>query len=131
MNLTDLKEWFSGRPKWQQEAARLYVESGTLSPADIQELLEMCIAEACCQELDCKGLSYCAVGPEDTTRPLRLKSISGVQGINALAPTKPLEFGGLPLCLVYGRNGAGKSLMIPFHLLIMSTRKQQPEGSQN
>ncbi len=46
---------------------------------------------------------------KDTMRPLRLVSISDIQGVNALSPTKPLAFGDKPLCIVYGRNGTGKS----------------------
>ena len=45
-------------------------------------------------------------GDADT---LRLCSISDVEGVNALAPKKPLEFGKGNLTIVYGNNGSGKS----------------------
>ena len=40
--------------------------------------------------------------------PVILKSISEVQGVGALSPTRPLEFGD-NLTIVYGENGCGKS----------------------
>lgn len=40
--------------------------------------------------------------------PVILKSISEVQGVGALLPTKPLEFGN-NLTIVYGENGCGKT----------------------
>ncbi len=40
--------------------------------------------------------------------PVILKSISEVQGVGALSPTRPLEFGN-NLTIVYGENGCGKS----------------------
>lgn len=40
--------------------------------------------------------------------PLFLESISDVQGVGALAPTRPLNFG-KNLTVVYGENGCGKS----------------------
>ena len=36
-------------------------------------------------------------------------SISDVEGVNALAPKKPLEFGKGNITIVYGNNGSGKS----------------------
>ncbi len=36
-------------------------------------------------------------------------SISDVEGVNALAPKKPLEFGNGNITIVYGNNGSGKS----------------------
>ncbi|KGF08835.1 hypothetical protein HMPREF1627_00585, partial [Actinomyces sp. S6-Spd3] len=37
------------------------------------------------------------------------RSISGIKGVNALAPKNPLEFGSSNLTVVYGNNGSGKS----------------------
>lgn len=45
----------------------------------------------------------------DSAITLRLRAISEVKGINALAPRKALEFGAEPIVVVYGANGSGKS----------------------
>jgi len=111
MDFKELEAWFRERPKWVQEAAHRLVKNENLSEADIEDLLGICIAEAVCGEVNFSALppgSLCLCHI-DTTEPIHLKSISDVKGINALAPSNPLEFGEHPLCIVYGRNAAGKS----------------------
>lgn len=109
MDLNELEAWFQERPKWMQDAARRLVQNGTFSDEDIADSFAICNAEAADQKVDFNGLPAGALGVVDVTRPLRLISIANVQGINALSPSKPLEFDEAPLCIVYGRNGAGKS----------------------
>ena len=109
MNERALVAWFKGRPKWVQEAAnRLFVKDA-IEGQDIIELAELCKKEAV-GELDASEytLPDLALGVTSTNR-LRLCSIDKVQGINALAPKKPLDFGPGNLAIVYGQNGSGKS----------------------
>lgn len=105
----DLENWFQERPKWLQDAARRIVQKGNLTEQDYTELLTICIAEATGEPVTFTGLSAGSLDIQETTKPLRLDSISDVKSINALCPSKPLEFGQTPLCIVYGRTGAGKS----------------------
>ncbi|MDB5259735.1 MAG: restriction endonuclease [Candidatus Taylorbacteria bacterium] len=105
----ELEDWFKERPKWLQDAARRLVLNETLTQADIDELVSICVAEAIKETVTFSGLPSDALNAIDSTIPLRLDSISKVQGINALSPRIPLDFGKAPLCIVYGRNGAGKS----------------------
>jgi len=105
----DLENWFQERPKWLQDAARRIVQKGNLTEQDYMELLTTCIAEATGEPITFTGLSAGSLDIQETTKPLRLDSISDVKSINALCPSKPLEFGQTPLCIVYGRTGAGKS----------------------
>lgn len=109
LDLPELEGWFVARPKWLQDAARRLVQQGELSEQDFTDLLAICLAEASGQNVLFTGLAAGSLAVQDTTKPLSLDSISDVKGINALAPTKPLSFGNAPLCIVYGRNGAGKS----------------------
>ena len=109
LDLTKIEGWFRDRPMWLQDAAQRLVQKGELSDQDITELLALCSAEATGQAIAFAGIPTGSLGAQDATMPLRLESISDVQGINALSPTKPLAFGNTPLCIVYGRNGAGKS----------------------
>lgn len=72
------------------------------------------LANLCQQEADGKlhktTYSFPATAfSQGAAGPLRLCSISDVEGVNALAPKKPLEFGKGNLSIVYGNNGSGKS----------------------
>jgi hypothetical protein len=105
----ELEKWFQERPKWLQDATRRLVQSNVLTEQDFTDLLSICMAEANGQVVVFSGLSAGGLGVQDASKPLRLEFISDVQGINSLHPSKPLAFGDTPLCIVYGRNGAGKS----------------------
>ena len=109
VNFQELEAWFRERPKWLQDAARRLVQNGELTEQDFRDLFAICIAEGAGQTVAFAGLEAGSLVVQDTTKPLRLDSVSDVKGINALAPTKPLNFGAAPLCIAYGRNGAGKS----------------------
>lgn len=107
--LEGLTSWFSQRPMWLQAATDLLLTQSELSDEDIAEIVTMCQ-----QEADGKLGKTISTFPvsafsQNTAGTLRLCSISDVQGINALAPSKPLEFGEGSIAVVYGSNGSGKS----------------------
>jgi energy-coupling factor transporter ATP-binding protein EcfA2 len=112
--MPELAQWFSGRPLWLQDAARRLLENGEIQQKDITELLILCKLEAGVPvdsgtPLTAKPPRVDAFTSADAAYSLRLESISKVQGINALAPRSPLQFGTEPLVIVYGSNGSGKS----------------------
>lgn len=112
--MAELAQWFKGRPLWLQDAARRLLDNGEIQEEDIEELLALCKLEAKVPlEVDTvlasKPPRDDAFTSADTSYQLRLSSISEVQGINALAPRKPLQFGSEPLTIVFGSNGSGKS----------------------
>ena len=109
VSLKGLEAWFHDRSKWLQDAARRLIQNETLTEQDYTELLTLCIQEAAGQAVTFTGIPADGLSLIETTTPLHLESISDVHGINALAPSKPLLFGKSSLCIVYGRNGAGKS----------------------
>lgn len=109
MNLNELEAWFRERPKWIQDAAYRLAKNGTITDNDITQLLAICYAEAGGEKVVFDSLPSGALGVADTSQPLRLISIANVEGVNALFPSKPLKFEETPLCIIYGRNGAGKS----------------------
>ena len=55
--MQNLKEWFSQRHIWQQNAAKMLLESGNISDEDIEALAEMCLEEAC-DLLKAEGYSF-------------------------------------------------------------------------
>jgi energy-coupling factor transporter ATP-binding protein EcfA2 len=104
-----LSDWFNERPFWLRDAARRLLKNDSLGGQDIEELKTLCLREV-------EGLK----GGSGYTLPdnafdsidagkLKLVSIGNIQGINALAPKVPLQFGKENLAVVYGQNGAGKS----------------------
>ena len=109
MDFGELYRWFENRPKWLQDCARRLIEKGPLSQQDYTDLLAICKNEAVGKTVNYSGIPEDAFALQQTTKPIRLDSISNVQGINALRSDKSLEFGKNPVCIIYRRNGSGKS----------------------
>ncbi len=104
-----LTKWFSERPQWLQIAATRLFQQSELTDKDVSELAALCQQEAG-GKLPKTNCSFPAtVFSQGVAGTLRLCSISDVEGVNALAPKKPLEFGKGNLTIVYGNNGSGKS----------------------
>lgn len=94
---------------WLQEGANELREKGRLSEKELDELFQQCL-----QEADSEGRVKARSFPADVfhaheTSHLHLREIGKIQGINALAPRKALDFGPDNLAVVYGGNGSGKS----------------------
>lgn len=111
-NSASLTKWFSERPQWLQIAAGRLHQQSDLTDKDVSELTTLCRQEAD-GNLPKTTCSFPASAfpafSEGAAGPLRLCSISDVEGINALAPKKPLEFGKGNITIVYGNTGSGKS----------------------
>ena len=106
--MNDLNAWFKDRPRWMQEAASLLLTKGRLAEENIVALLDRCL-----QEVDLGDPANTASFPADaflaqSASALRLCTIGNVNGINALAPRSPLDFGLDNMAVVYGGNGSGK-----------------------
>ena len=90
---TDLSAWFSDRPKWLQEAADLLLMKGRLPNEDIDALFGKCLREVESKDMEkapsIPANAFHAQSPSE----LRLCTIGNVKGINALAPSSPLDFG--------------------------------------
>ncbi len=108
-DLSEIARWFQERPKWLQEATSRLIAKNQFSNDDLRELVELCLAEASGQPLSYHEVSQESLHAPEVSRTLRLEAIEDMKGINALCPTKPLEFGDNQVCIVYGRNGSGKS----------------------
>ncbi|MEB8520215.1 AAA family ATPase [Acidithiobacillus ferriphilus] len=104
-----LTKWFSERPQWLQIAATRLLQQSELTDKDVSELANLCQQEAD-GKLPKTTYSFPATAfSQGAAGSLRLCSISDVEGVNALAPKKPLEFGKGNITIVYGNNGSGKS----------------------
>jgi energy-coupling factor transporter ATP-binding protein EcfA2 len=109
MNNTVLAKWFAERPQWLQVAAIRLLEQSELAEKDISELATLCQQEADGKLPKTTYPFPASAFSQGASGTLRLCSISDVEGVNALAPKKPLEFGKGNITIIYGNNGAGKS----------------------
>ncbi|MER1940714.1 AAA family ATPase [Castellaniella sp. FW104-16D08] len=109
ISISTLNKWFSERPQWLQIAAARLLQQSELTNKDISELAALCQQEAA-GKLPKTTCTFPATAfSQGAAGTLRLCSISDVEGVNALAPRKPLEFGKGNITIVYGNNGSGKS----------------------
>lgn len=107
--IENLTTWFCGRPQWLQSAATRLLQKTMLTDKDVSEIAALCQQEAE-GKLPKTTCSFPASAFSQTAAgTLRLCSISDVEGVNALAPKNPLEFGKGNITVVYGNNGSGKS----------------------
>lgn len=107
--MASLEADFKKRPRWLQDAAARLLQKGAFSPEDTKQLCNLCKSEGAGEQPKFQPIPSGALSVADTSHALRLVKISNVQGVNALAPKKPLEFGPAPVTIIYGANGSGKS----------------------
>jgi energy-coupling factor transporter ATP-binding protein EcfA2 len=112
--LDELYKWFEGRQAWVRDAARRLINQTDLGDDEITELRDLCLIENGItvkgrDELKAEPLVRESLDMADTRNSLHLDSLANVNGIDALAPRKPLAFGAGQLSIVYGQNGTGKS----------------------
>lgn len=109
--LSLLKDWFQKAEKWQKDLFCQLWQGNE----DVDKLISRAFSLAKSEYLNEKskfvpstefptGIEF--LGSDSS--PVILESISNVQGVGALSPTKPLEFCN-NLTIVYGENGCGKS----------------------
>jgi len=109
MDFEKLQKWFESRPKWLQDCVRRLIEKSLLSQKDYIDLLAICKDEAIGKNVNFFGIPEGSLALQESTKLIRLESIANISGINALCSDKPLDFGKEPICIIYGRNGSGKS----------------------
>lgn len=104
--LRDVLSWSADRPAWQRDALRRLVVQGELAEGDLADLTALCKDKT----LASQPLTDRDINAQQTGAPaVALKSIRGVQNVNALAEGQTLTFNPTGVTIVYGDNGAGKS----------------------
>lgn len=126
-----LSKWFSDRPQWLQVAATRLLQQSELTDTDVSELATLCQQEAD-GKLTKTACSFPATAfSQGAAGTLRLCSISEVEGVNALAPKKPLEFGKGNITIVYGNNGSGKSGYVRLLKHVCGARETGPSTAMS
>jgi energy-coupling factor transporter ATP-binding protein EcfA2 len=109
MNLQkEITKWLNSRQNWQQEVAFRILNKGLLSTQDINEIKELSKTKEGQQITKSHGFPGLSQA-DGNNGNLRLISVGNIEGIDRLAPKKPLEFGDKNLTVVFGNNGSGKS----------------------
>lgn len=123
-NTESLNDWFLRQSKWLQIAASRLYQGTELTDEVITELADLCRKEANGEAVNTTSPFPAFTFQQEDRGNLRLFSISDVEGVNALAPRKPLEFGEGNLTIVYGNNGSGKSGYVRLLKHVCGARKK-------
>lgn len=123
--LRAILDWSKDRPVWQRDALRRLLENGELTDTDISSLTDLCKdASKTSQPLKEEHISAQKAGAPTVA----LKSVRGVQNINALAENQTLTFIPKGITVIYGDNGAGKSGYV--RILKRSCRARNAKGKE-
>jgi energy-coupling factor transporter ATP-binding protein EcfA2 len=103
-------------PEWQNELVRRYLETGSLSKGDIDEVYLAVIAKHGIDlpeggqppPLRKPELGAVSGAPQEPLS-VAVKSIRELKGVNQIPDGSSLTFGETGLTVIYGENGAGKS----------------------
>lgn len=109
--LKELEEWLSERPLWIQDATNRILRNGIITKNDMDELLIICKCEVGIETdglIEPKKIECGLISNNEINVELVIESLSDLEGINALAPRKPMLFES-NLNVIYGQNGSGKS----------------------
>ena len=108
--LAEIIEWSKAQSDWQRDALRRVFVTGDISPADIDDLVDLCkAAHGLSGPRAPAALSDEHIAVKTSTKgPVSLISVTHHRGVNALAPEQTVAFGP-QLTIVFGQNAAGKS----------------------
>ncbi|KTD18261.1 hypothetical protein Ljor_2567 [Legionella jordanis] len=110
--LKKIVEWSKSRPLWQRDALRRILYKGELHEEDVNDLIELCKAEAGLISSTKKSIpineEHIPSTPTEENS-ITLKAITEIQNVNRLASNQTLTFEPKGITIIYGDNGAGKS----------------------
>lgn len=104
----DVITWLHGQQDWLQEAAEILLRKGAAAEEDLIKLTEQ-IKTSDGQAITSHRQFVELISTASIPIELRLTRIENIQGIENLAPRKPLIFGTGNLTVIFGNNGSGKS----------------------
>lgn len=107
--LKKLNLWFSQRPQWLQYAIEQILSKDCITEENIADFTEKCKKEALGELTKKKYRLPNQLFENFESKKLKVKSLSDIHGVNALAPNTVLDFGQSNFSIVYGPNGSGKS----------------------
>lgn len=106
---SQFENWLSDQPFWLQDAAYRIYHGLEIGEEQISSYADMCILQAKKQKTEYKHLNPNDSKNQAASSRMTVQKLSGVVGVNALAPDATLEFSHDGITVIYGLNGAGKS----------------------
>lgn len=113
--LEAIERWSNTRPLWLRDALRRVVQQQSITDADLDELVTLCLEENGQKTEGKEALKPAPLRREElpasptAANSITLVSIAGVEFTNQLAPNQTLSVGEAGLTIVYGDNASGKS----------------------
>ncbi len=120
--LADIVEWSKSCPAWQRDALRRLCLQDEFDDAEIAELTALCKEGKKATPLGAEHVKDSAASSVTVT----LKSVHGVEHVNALAVGENLSFDKVGVTVLYGDNGSGKSGYA--RILKRACRARSPRG---
>lgn len=90
-------------PLWYRKATALFYQNNVITDDEIVELADCCFRD---EPFKIENVNLISHGEK---AGFIIKSIAGVEGVNAICSDKPLSFNSKGITVVYGLNGSGKS----------------------
>ena len=106
---SQFENWLSDQPFWLQDAVYRIYHGLEIGKEQISSYADMCILQAKKQKTEYKHLNPNESKNQTVSSRMTVKKLSGIVGVNALAPDATLEFSPDGITVIYGLNGAGKS----------------------
>lgn len=106
---TQFEQWLGEQPYWLQDAAYRIYHGQPIDQEQIEAYMAMCIAQAKKEKVDYKRLPKNGSRSQTVSSIMSVLNLSGIVGVNALAPDASLDFSPTGVTVIYGLNGAGKS----------------------
>lgn len=105
----DFGDWLARKPAWLQRAVTLLDRTGEVSEEELQGLLTLQRSGEALAEPG--GPRHSMTSGTSESARVTIDAVKRVEGIEALAPTRPLTFS-KGLTVVFGHNGTGKSAYV-------------------
>lgn len=111
--LAEIVRWAEALPTWQQDALRRIAKNSEVTDDDVNELVRFCkwnndIADGAEPEILPITAEHVPRGSH-STQVVTLRSLGGVEHVNALDSQQQLDFADSGLTVIFGYNGSGKS----------------------
>ncbi len=120
MDNIELLNWINEMPQWFRKATMSYYTNGTVTDEEITKLADECI-----DETDDFVVENINIINRDDSKNYVITSLDNIEGVNALEPRTPLQFGKDGITVVYGLNGAGKSGYIRIFKMITGAKYRE------
>lgn len=105
----DLITWLNNQPAWVRVAVEIFVKKGKIDESNIPYFADICVQEAGGCECDKYKVTSTNLLSRNLGNSFALRSLSDIEGVNAIDTNKAMVFAPKGINVIYGGNGVGKS----------------------